>query len=254
MQSNNKNLKILSFHILNFEMLYCNKTFIVEYETESRVRNRMMDVRYEGFPLDIPLLRQSHPLLYGQLKAAMVNNSDTYWTDKQESLPPVVKAMNNILHAAFPTLVSLLLIFASFSTKAQGSDLDKQTFALAQFNAGYSIQAKAPTFGVGFGVRTGNVYLSFDDLIAISRNALIPKIFKINAGYNIGSFQPFISCGYQTIGAEAEAYFKDTPDQFLNGFRLGYGVSYYFKQFPLCITLQQQGKQTNLSTGFYKTF
>lgn len=148
------------------------------------------------------------------------------------------------------TLV-VLLIFFSVYCKAQGSNIDKKTFSLVQMGIGYSV-SKAITGNVQFGVRTGNIYLSADELIAISENVLIPKIFKINAGYNIRSFQPFVSCGYQTIGAENEAYFKNTPQQFLNGFRFGYGISYYFKILPLSITITEQGKETNLIIAFYK--
>lgn len=140
-------------------------------------------------------------------------------------------------------IILLLLATQSF---AQMTREEKSTYAVAGFNAGYS---KYATAGLELGVRTGNVYLSARQIISITSDATVPKIFTANAGYNIGSIQPFVSYGWQTIGKEKEQLFKD---EFINGFRIGYGVSYYFKNFPLSITAQRQGKVNNIGIGIYK--
>lgn len=150
-------------------------------------------------------------------------------------------------------IITAIFSLITISVMAQNND-NKNTYPVLALDAGYSVRAKAPSVQLQFGVRTGDVYFSLNEIIAVSRNAVTPKIFAVNAGYNIGSVQPFISAGYQSIGAEAEARFRDTPDEFTNGFRVGYGVSYYFKKFPLSITLQQQGKETIFSAGMYKSF
>lgn len=142
----------------------------------------------------------------------------------------------------------IILLLLATSTFAQMTE--KQTYAVAGFNAGYS---KYVTAGVELGLKTGNVYFSLNQIISLTSNATVPKVFTANAGYNIGSLQPFISYGYQTIGGEREQLFKGTSDEFKNGFRLGGGMKYYFKNFPLSITAQRQGKQNNLSLGIYKT-
>lgn len=146
-------------------------------------------------------------------------------------------------------LITAVMLMISINSYCQLTTADKQTYAVAGFSAGYS---KYVTAGLQFGVRTGNIYISIDQLISVTSNATTPKIFKANAGYNFGSLQPFVSYSYQTIGAESEQYYKGTPDEFINGFRVGYGLSYYFKNFPLSITAQRQGKVNNINVGMYK--
>lgn len=143
----------------------------------------------------------------------------------------------------------IILLLLTVQSYAQMTTEDKQTYAVAGFNAGYS---RYVTGGLQLGVRTGNIYLSVDQLISITSAATVPKIIKANAGYNIGSLQPFVSYSYQTIGSTAEQYFKGTSDEFINGFRVGYGISYYFKNFPLSVTVQRQGKVNNIGIGMYK--
>ncbi len=145
-------------------------------------------------------------------------------------------------------LLIILLLCANICS-AQMTREEKNTYAVLGFNAGYS---KYITGGLELGLRTGNVYFSVNQIISLTSNGTIPKIFTANAGYNIGGFQPFISYGLQTIGAEREQYFHGTQDEFNNGFRFGGGLKYYFKELPLSITAQRTGKINNLSLGIYK--
>lgn len=135
---------------------------------------------------------------------------------------------------------------------AQNHDTQKTRYGVAAISAGYTLEAGV-TASAQAGYRAYNFYLNAGMAVTLTRNATTPVVFPISLGYNIGSIQPFISYCYQTIGAEAEQRFRDTPDQFLNGWRLGGGVSYYFKSTPLAITVQQQGKQVSFSLTRYWT-
>lgn len=148
-------------------------------------------------------------------------------------------------------IILIAAVLSATQTFGQLTTEDKQTFTVAGFNAGYS---KNITAGLSLGVRTGNVYLSVAQIISLTSDATTPKIFTGNVGYNIGSLQPFVSYGYQTIGKEREQFFKGTSDEFLNAWRLGYGLSYYFRNAPVSVTVQRQGKVNNIGVGMYKSF
>jgi hypothetical protein len=145
------------------------------------------------------------------------------------------------------------LFFISIQTSAQHS-LVKKSYFIVQMSAGYAIQPKVFNLTTQFGYKYENLYVSTNLVTRLSRNATLPFMFINNIGYNIGSFQPFISYGYHFIGKEAEQRFRNTPDQFLNGWRPGYGISYYYPLKPISFTIQQQGDQTLLSLGIYQSF
>lgn len=131
---------------------------------------------------------------------------------------------------------------------------DKTNFAVASFHAGYSLKYNKPVTGVSFGYRLNNIYASLGTLIAVSSDATVPKIVNSSIGYNIGQFQPFFSYLYQTIGKNAEAYFHGSNDEFSNGFKTGFGLSYYLQSAPICFTVGKYGKDINTGISIYKSF
>jgi hypothetical protein len=159
-------------------------------------------------------------------------------------------------------LISMLIIFSnnvfSQSNKNERQNIyghsTKDNYLVLAGNVGYTFNINSVTGALQLGYRIKDFYISANMIVKVTQNALAPIIFPFNVGYNIKGLQPFISYGFQTIGIEAETRFKNTKDEFINGWRVGGGVSYYFRQFPLSITIQQQGKQQNLSVGIYKAF
>lgn len=155
-------------------------------------------------------------------------------------------------------LLFLLLPVISF---AQGALEERQsiyshtapdTYIVGAMNVGYTLKPAAPTLGLQFGIRMENIYLSTG--MTVSMKSVTQLSLPFTLGYNIGPVQPFISYSDQTIGTEREAALKGTPDAFVNGWRWGYGLSYYSKKIKhLSVTLQRQGKQTNFSLGMYIT-
>lgn len=81
MNSNNNNTKTLSFDF------YDNlKFFQVEFDTESIQRNRIMNIEYDGFHLDIPDLITMHHALYNKIYRQMREESENYWASVNEEI------------------------------------------------------------------------------------------------------------------------------------------------------------------------
>lgn len=68
---------------LEFEIIHNYRTFLVGYESESRGRNLLMSIVTDGLPIDTVELRKYDPELYRQIKAAMKNNADTFWSEEE---------------------------------------------------------------------------------------------------------------------------------------------------------------------------
>lgn len=150
-------------------------------------------------------------------------------------------------------IILMVAVLTAAQTNAQlKKDSDRNTYVVAGFNAGYSLTAGKPTAGLQLGLRAGNVYLSVNQILPLTSSSIAPKIFSANAGYNIGGLQPFITYSYQSIGKESEQYFKNTVYAFTSGWRPGFGVSYYFSNLPLCMTIQRLGKQNNCGLSIYQ--
>lgn len=159
-------------------------------------------------------------------------------------------------------LISILLIPIICYSQSKREDEQQSIFGhdvhLSYFvlgaNTGFNFKINRPNAALNVGYRLYNFYASANMVVTTSFNSTNPIIFPFTLGYNIGSIQPFFSYSYQTIGAEAEQRFKGTPNEFINGWRTGFGLSYYFRNFPLSITAQRQGKINSLSVGVYKSF
>lgn len=57
-----------------------NKLFCVQFESESRERNLLMDVIYDGLPLDTVQIKQYNALLYNDIKEQMQATAENYWS------------------------------------------------------------------------------------------------------------------------------------------------------------------------------
>lgn len=134
-----------------------------------------------------------------------------------------------------------------------GHDVHTSYFVFGA-NVGFNFKIDRPNAAINLGYRFYNIYASANMIVTTSFNATNPIVFPFTLGYNIGSFQPFISDSYETVGAEAQQRFQDSPNAFKNGFKPGFGLTYYFINFPLSITAQRTGKINSLSVGVYKSF
>lgn len=150
------------------------------------------------------------------------------------------------------TIITILLLISMYESKSQlNIDESKTSYPVIGFSTGYSL-SNGVNAGLQFGYRADNLYLNGDMIIPLTSSVFAPKIFTGSIGYNNGSFQGFISCGYHTIGGESEQYYKGTENEFINGFRFGGGIRYYPKTIPLSFTAQRQGKENILSVTLYK--
>lgn len=68
---------------LEFEIIHNYRTFLVSYESESRERNLLMSIVTDGLPIDTVEIRKYDPELYRQIKAAMKNNADSFWSEDE---------------------------------------------------------------------------------------------------------------------------------------------------------------------------
>lgn len=151
------------------------------------------------------------------------------------------------------SLPILLLILSSYNSKSQNNfDETKKSYPVIGFSSGYSLTHKSLNAGLQFGYRVDKIYVSSDMIIPLTTNVFVPFIFAVNLGVNLSQFQPFISVNYSTIGAESVQAFKGTPNEFISGLRLGYGIRYYFKSIPLNLNVMKQGKEFITSLSIYK--
>lgn len=166
-------------------------------------------------------------------------------------------------HLFFIAFLAIILVLISLYGSAQNLretpqsiyGNKKESFLYSGIGVGFMSKINSPTASLICGVKSGdhtNVELFM--VIPVTNSSLAPRNFGVEYGYQISHFKPFIGAAYQTIGAEREAAFKGTPDQFLNGWRLSGGISYYSQKVPLYFTLQQLGKYTNAALGIYVTF
>ncbi len=109
---------------------------------------------------------------------------------------------------------------------------------------GYSV-GKSAVMNLQAGMKFNNSHLYYNQLIHLTRASDIPQIFGVRYGYNIGSFQPHIGYDYHLGNT-------DIKNNKVSGWRFGYGVTKYFPECPLMISVSRSGKYTFLVAGFYK--
>lgn len=66
---------------LEFELLIGREKFTVKYESDSKVRNRIMSIYYHGYSLDVTDFMSAHHDSYTQIMYAMRNNAESYWEE-----------------------------------------------------------------------------------------------------------------------------------------------------------------------------
>lgn len=153
------------------------------------------------------------------------------------------------------TIFIFLMLLSTFAYSQESKDQElqmKQSYAVGQISTGYSFQNENLNLSPQFGYRYYNIYVSTALSIPLTYEPNVPELFINSIGYNIGSLQPFISYSYHTIGKEKESRYKSTLKEFNNGWKFGYGITYYYPSLPISLTLQQQGKETLLSVGMYR--
>lgn len=123
--------------------------------------------------------------------------------------------------------------------------------AFAQPSFGFHLEysAKYHKTGGGFdgGYRFGNNYFGADTHIYFTNQRNVPVEVGLHYGYNIGSFQPFITTGYYTCGGEAVR-----EKEGIQGFNVGGGISYKLRNSPLKFTTGTTGNNIYLSVGLIK--
>lgn len=155
--------------------------------------------------------------------------------------------------------MATLIICLSDKCKAQIND-EKSNYNLHNnytvfgVETGYNFNVNRPIIGAKLGYRYENVFVSASMMITTTFNAAAPFVFPMSVGYNIGSFQPFLSYSAQIIGKEAASRLKEEGIIFKDGWRPGAGITYFMKSIPLSFTIQRQGKINSLVIGCYVSF
>ena len=163
----------------------------------------------------------------------------------------------------FVKLIYLIASLTSNGFAQMNNDNNRQTiyghdtkdnYIVVGINGGYLTNAKKFSGELNAGGRMGDIYFAFYDVIPISFDALTPKVFGSQLGYDIGQFQVSVLYSYFTVGKEAEARLKGTDQEYKNGWKFGYGGSFYFKKFPIVLNYKRLDKNDCFSTGIYVTF
>ncbi|MEO6452940.1 MAG: hypothetical protein ABIN97_02645 [Ginsengibacter sp.] len=111
--------------------------------------------------------------------------------------------------------------------------------------AGYTT-AKSPVINLQFGFKAGNNLIYYTQLIHTTRNINAPQLLGLRYGYNICDFQLSAGLDYHLFGREYKAGKHE------EGFHYGFGITKYFKSFPLKVDAGMSGKYIIANIGFYK--
>lgn len=155
-----------------------------------------------------------------------------------------------------------LLLFITVNVMGQEQKKDQQkvvgheklSFIYTGMNFGYMNKVNSPTVELNAGLKVWHYNAELFMIVPTRILAVTPKMFGIKAGYQIGHFKPFIGLVDMSVGKETETRFKGTPDEFINGWRMGAGIAYYSKSFPFTISIEQLGKYICGNIGCYVTF
>ena len=119
--------------------------------------------------------------------------------------------------------------------------------------SGYNLNGWAQAeINVGLQVSHASIEIAGD--APLTRSSTAPGSVAMRLGFKMGSFKPFFEGVYKSIGSEEEVYFKGTKKQFVNGFRLGGGLTYYNNKIPIFITAERSGKDDILLAGVIINF
>lgn len=253
MQSNEKFITPVTLHFDFYDSL---KFFKIEFETESRQRNRIMSIELEGFNLDVCDLVTMHYDLYRKISSQMQEESKKYWdgqpvNDEITGIP----TLDYQLKRLFMPVIFFLFSSCLFAQEAPTS------FVVFGAQAGYAAKYHSAVGGFFGGYRLNNNYIGLNANIPFTNKRSVPTARAgIVYGYNIGQIQPYISGGYYSCGKEAISEGEGTA-----GFDFGAGISYYPESLPIKFSVGLNGldklsqvkdftSYANVSIGVYKTF
>lgn len=111
---------------------------------------------------------------------------------------------------------------------------------------GYNIKAGTPVMNLQIGAKIAeHHHIYYNQLVNLTRKSNVPQILGLRYGYSIDTWQPF-------IGYDFHKGSSDKTNDKLTRFDIAYGISKYFKDFPLMINLGKSGKYITVSVGMYK--
>lgn len=204
---------------LSFDLYDNLKFFKVEFETDSRQRNRIMSIEYDGFSLDVIDIMRMHADLYFKIKAVMQERSKEFWDEFDGKKIPVME----IPTLAYQPKSIFLLLFIFLLPLFSPAQFNKPThFGIFGAQAEYNAKYQKPGAGLFGGYKFNNNYLGLNTHILFGRQRDVPQAIALEYGYSIGNFQPYISYQYFTCGNEAV-----NVNEGARGFDWGGGISYY---------------------------
>lgn len=153
-----------------------------------------------------------------------------------------LKCIRRILLVILFANIFLLPVQSSCQfTAAMGAGVSSLGVPMANVRAGYAPTARR--FGKE---KTVFVYFNLDIPIAMQRSD-VAGIMGVHTGYNIGSFQPVIGYNYHLAS-------YDKVNYEMNGWKWCYGLTKYFKDTPLFLSVVKNGKPIIATGGVYKVF
>jgi hypothetical protein len=172
---------------LHFNFYDNLKFFKVEFETESRQRNRPMNIELDGFNLDICDLISMHYDLYVKIENEIRAESKKYWdglvndhallADRQikdiptlayqNKAPLTTKAIDSVIKAFMPVIILFLIPVFSFAQGFMGMEV---------INHG---------FGVNGGYIVSNVQIKVGLNSGFSHKAGVPNMVYASGGYQV---------------------------------------------------------------------
>jgi len=120
---------------------------------------------------------------------------------------------------------------------------------------GFSFEATVPLMNLQAGARFGDSHVCYNQIIHLTRKADVNQIIGIRYGYNIKTFQPFAGYDYHlnsnAINEEANPRIV-VKNKNKRGFHPSYGLTKYFKELPLMISICKSYKYVSFTFGLYK--
>lgn len=154
--------------------------------------------------------------------------------------------------AAYITMILCLIAILLFvlNMKIAHAQEEKPThYGIFGTKIEYQSKYKAPG-GIFFGgYRFNNHYIGLETHLAIGNNRSTPQGISGIYGYNIGSFQPYISYGFYTCGGEAIKEGEGTQ-----GFNGGFGLSYFPQSIGFRFSIGLDGLESISNLKNYKHY
>jgi hypothetical protein len=141
-----------------------------------------------------------------------------------------------------------VLILLSVSLKAQRFQMDRKTGVAAGISGGYS--SKNCTIGnlsLGWMFKKQNhVSINLQVLGKIDA-ADIPVIGEARFGHSFGAVELYGGLGYHYASSDGEKFIND----YVNGWKPGYGIIFKFPQTPFTVSAAMSGKIFSIQAGIF---